>query len=221
MMPAPGNNIRALRKQEGLTQAALGAVLGVTRRTVERWETGEASPTEKRIRMITACFGVSRDDILSESHGLAAKRLRHDSYRQGVAQNEADNTGIPLLKFAWRGDSFVLMRDKTVLPPIDVLKRHPRSFFIKPFDESMAQRYPPDSLLLVDTEPDPWNGATVIVIANGTEPLIRQYQGGNDSLLLTACPLRGSYPDIAISRRKARVLGVVVWYQASHDHLGF
>lgn len=35
------NPIRALRAETGLTQAGFSAVLGIPRRTIQNWETGE------------------------------------------------------------------------------------------------------------------------------------------------------------------------------------
>ncbi len=218
-----GDNIRALRLQEGLTQDDLGKSLGVTRRTIERWETGETAMHESRLALLVSQYGISRDDILSEKHGLAARRFLHNAYRINPTSPENGNAEVsaPILKFMRRDSDIVLARAGNASLPSDVLARHPKSFFVKPLDNSMTLSYPRDALLLVDTKPTPWNGSTIVVIIDGAEPLIRRFQGGNDSMLLTANPQRGMYPDVAIDRRRARVLGVVVWYRASRDLLGY
>jgi transcriptional regulator with XRE-family HTH domain len=48
-LPTPGEQ-RAIRKRAGLSQADVGAALGVGRVTVARWELGTHEPT-RRIRL--------------------------------------------------------------------------------------------------------------------------------------------------------------------------
>lgn len=45
-----GKFIAALRKEKGLTQEKLGEKLGVTNKTVSRWENGNYMPTWKCCR---------------------------------------------------------------------------------------------------------------------------------------------------------------------------
>lgn len=53
-----GENIRAMRRAAGMTQAMLATAIGVCRLTVTRWETGERWPTLARltdIATVLAC----------------------------------------------------------------------------------------------------------------------------------------------------------------------
>ncbi len=47
-----GNEVRRIRKQLGLTQAALAKVLGVTASTAARWEQGVFAPREPVARLL-------------------------------------------------------------------------------------------------------------------------------------------------------------------------
>ncbi len=59
-----GKNIKALRKERGLSQGAFAAALGVSFQAVSGWERGIAAPDLENVVKIAAFFGVLTDDIL-------------------------------------------------------------------------------------------------------------------------------------------------------------
>lgn len=54
------------RKKSGKSQEALAEQLGVSRQAVSKWETGEAGPELKKLRLLAEVFGVSTDWLLSD-----------------------------------------------------------------------------------------------------------------------------------------------------------
>ncbi len=52
-----------LRKRSGITQAALGKMLGVSNRAVSKWETGLALPSTENIYKLSKIFGVAVDSF--------------------------------------------------------------------------------------------------------------------------------------------------------------
>ena len=60
-----GKFISALRKQQGLTQEQLGEKLGVTNKTVSRWETGKYMPDLDKLQDLSAFLGVSVNELLA------------------------------------------------------------------------------------------------------------------------------------------------------------
>ena len=60
-----GQRISALRKQHNLTQLELGNKLNVTAQAVSKWETGLSEPDIETLKKISALFGVSIDELLS------------------------------------------------------------------------------------------------------------------------------------------------------------
>lgn len=54
------------RKKAGLSQLDLADLLGVSRQSVSKWETGEANPEVTKIPQLAEAFGVSADWLLSE-----------------------------------------------------------------------------------------------------------------------------------------------------------
>ena len=54
------------RKKSGKSQEALAEEIGVSRQAVSKWETGEAEPELKKLRLLAEAFGVSTDWLLSD-----------------------------------------------------------------------------------------------------------------------------------------------------------
>jgi len=69
-----GSFLAELRKSHNLTQAELGAKLGVTNKTVSRWETGNYMPPVEMLAELSTFYGLTINEILS------AKRLSQEEY---------------------------------------------------------------------------------------------------------------------------------------------
>lgn len=54
------------RKKAGLSQVDLADLLGVSRQSVSKWETGESNPDVTKIPVLAKAFGVTADWLLSE-----------------------------------------------------------------------------------------------------------------------------------------------------------
>lgn len=59
-----GGFLRELRNEKGLTQEQLAEMLGVTNRSISRWETGATMPDFDLLIQVAEYFGVSADEIL-------------------------------------------------------------------------------------------------------------------------------------------------------------
>ena len=57
-------NLRTLRRQEGLTQSELAAKLNVTQRKVAYWESGKIEPNLRDLWKICDLFDVSADFLM-------------------------------------------------------------------------------------------------------------------------------------------------------------
>ena len=71
-----GKFIAALRKEKGLTQEQLGEKLGVTNKTISRWETGSYLPGVDMLQLLSKEFDVSIGEL------LAGERLTKENYRE-------------------------------------------------------------------------------------------------------------------------------------------
>ncbi|MBR6425006.1 MAG: helix-turn-helix transcriptional regulator [Oscillospiraceae bacterium] len=64
-----GAFLSALRKERGLTQEELGVQLGVSNKTVSRWENNRSEPDLAMLQRLSAFYGVTAQEL------LAGKRL--------------------------------------------------------------------------------------------------------------------------------------------------
>lgn len=78
-----GKFIAELRKEQGLTQEQLGEKIGVTNKTVSRWETGTYLPPADVLLLMSKLFSVSINEILS------GKRLLEEEYKEVAEKNLA------------------------------------------------------------------------------------------------------------------------------------
>ncbi len=76
-----GKFIAQLRKELGLTQEQFGEKVGVTNKTVSRWETGNYLPPADALLTMSEVFGVSVNELLS------GQRLKEEEYRQAAEEN--------------------------------------------------------------------------------------------------------------------------------------
>lgn len=82
-----GKFLALLRREAGLTQEALGEKLGVTNKTVSRWETGSYLPDIETFCLLSQRFGVSINEL------LAGERLTDETFRK-----KADETLVAAVK---------------------------------------------------------------------------------------------------------------------------
>lgn len=75
-----GSFLAQLRKEQGLTQEQLGEKLGVTNKTVSRWETGAYLPPAEILVELSALYGLTINELLS------GKRLAEGEYRQAAEE---------------------------------------------------------------------------------------------------------------------------------------
>lgn len=71
-----GNFLASLRKEHGLTQEALGEKLGVTNKTVSRWENGNYLPPVEMLQELSKLYAVSINEI------LCGERLEKEEYQK-------------------------------------------------------------------------------------------------------------------------------------------
>lgn len=73
-MSLPSDNIKRLRMIKGITQKQLASILGVSSKTVSKWETGLGQPEINQIAPLAQVFGVSIDELF---HGPKLLDVTH------------------------------------------------------------------------------------------------------------------------------------------------
>lgn len=76
-----GRFLTQLRRERGLTQEQLGEKLGVTNKTVSRWETGTYLPPVEMLQILSELYGITINEILS------GQRLGEREYRERAEEN--------------------------------------------------------------------------------------------------------------------------------------
>jgi len=86
-----GKFLKELRKEKGLTQEQLGEKVGVTNKTVSRWENGNYMPPVECLTLLSDIYGVSINEIVSGqrlSKGEEFAEAAEESLSDVLALNE-------------------------------------------------------------------------------------------------------------------------------------
>ena len=76
-----GSFLAELRKGKNLTQAELGDKLGVTNKTISRWETGNYMPPVEMLEELSNMYGLTINELLS------GKKLSTEEYKEMAETN--------------------------------------------------------------------------------------------------------------------------------------
>ena len=76
-----GKFLKELRKEKGYTQEALGEKIGVTNKTVSRWETGTYMPPVECLVLLSDIYDVSINEI------VAGQRLNEAEFNDAAEEN--------------------------------------------------------------------------------------------------------------------------------------
>ena len=82
-----GQFLKELRKQNNMTQEQLGQRIGVTNKTVSRWETGNYMPPIESLKLLSDIYQISINEI------LAGESISEESFK-----NVADDNIISALE---------------------------------------------------------------------------------------------------------------------------
>ncbi len=94
-----GEKITALRKEQGMSQEALGEKLGLSRQAVSKWEADQAVPTMDNLMELSKLFGVPVDTLLRPDAELMPKAEDSDESWPG-AENQPVRNGNRKWKIA-------------------------------------------------------------------------------------------------------------------------
>ncbi len=90
-----GNFIGSLRRERGMTQEELGERLGVTNKTVSRWETGKYMPDVDKLLELAGLLGVSVNELLSGERLETPERAAEKADENLIsALSESDAFGL-------------------------------------------------------------------------------------------------------------------------------
>ena len=76
-----GKFIAKLRNENNLTQEALGEKLGVTNKTISRWENGHYLPDIEMLQLLSKEFNVSINELIT------GERIQENEYKEKAEEN--------------------------------------------------------------------------------------------------------------------------------------
>lgn len=227
-MSVIGNNIKALRTLKGsgreITQQEIADIAGVTRETVNKWESGAiGNIRDSNIQRLRDYFNLTIDDLRSESAGLAAQLtdsapvLPHGALTP-VASPPAY---APLLGRVHAGDAQEPdVLDDEIPLPANVLAGHPHAYFLQVEGQCMSKVYPEGCFILIDPDKPPTNGSIAVVSIDDADYVMRRLYRGATTLVLSPDSWEDGFEDIVITAdddRSVEFHGTVIWFQASRE----
>lgn len=208
------DNVRTNRERLGLSQEELARRVGLTNSAVSQWEGGRAKPRIGVMKALSEIFGMTVSELLGEDAPGAG--MREPVGRSGM---------VPMRRLGrtHAGNAVEEIPDDGVVEvPAGVAGRHPHAFMLDVDGDCMDRAYPPGCVVMVDPDMEPWNGCAVVAETQPGESVMRRYMRGSSTLMLSPDSYE-EHDDLVFSGdscAEVRLVGVVVWYQASSDETG-
>lgn len=210
-------NIDALLVKFDITQEALARIAGVAPSSVNGWRNG-AVPRKNAIERMCKALEISRDDIMSDEYGLAAKEHGRYAMPDGAMPVVPSSATVPLLTLG-RVHAGAMTDEEEVAHrvevPASVCENHPRAFALEVEGDCMDRVIPEGSHVLVDPDREPGNGSIAVVETEPYSAVMRRWYRGSSTLMLTA-DSHAEQEDMVFGPEDGpvRVVGTVVWWQA-------
>lgn len=215
-------NIDALLVKHDITAESLARIAKVSPGTVSKWRHGVV-PREDKLSAIADYFRISRDDLVSDAYGLAAKE-------HGMAPKLPDGAMLPvespraayapLLGRVHAGDAQEPdVLDDRVPVPYEVLRNHKRAYFLEVEGDCMSRVYPEGCRVLIDPDRAPQSGSIAVVSIDGADYIMRRLLVGAQTLVLSPESYSDAWEDIVIKadEHTVEMVGTVVWYQPARE----
>lgn len=139
-------NLDALMVLHDIPASSIARAAGVSEATVSGWRKG-AQPRKANLEKLCDYFGITEDDILSDSFGLAARE--HGRYGAVGQSNQFVN--VPLLGSISAGKPIDMMGvDEKFPAPLPIIKQHPDAFFLRVEGDSVNRKIPNGYVALID-----------------------------------------------------------------------
>lgn len=211
-------NIDALLVKHDITQETLARIAGVTPGAVTGWRKG-SKPRNDALERICNYFSLSRDDILSDSYGLAAKE--HGRIRGDMPVYASEEAMVPLTTLGrvhagpFTDEEEVALRIEV---PASVFRNHPSARAVIVEGDCMSRVVQDGQAVVYDPDLEPHNGSIVIVETEAYEAVMRRWYRGGRTLMLVADSY-ADYDDIVLREEDGpiRLVGTVIWVQSAKE----
>ena len=210
-------NIDALLVKYDITQDHLARIAGVTSGAISGWRKG-STPRKKNVQAICDYFGLTEDDILSGSVGLAAKE--HGRFPSGrFSAKGAPMAKVPLVGNTHAGKPCLpeeLDEFPEVLVPQFLLDRDPGSYGREVDGDCMDRICPPGMVAVVQPGVPAKSGDVVVATIDGADSIMRRMTVINGDLILSPESHNAGHENMYIAAQDDRQVHVehVAYFQS-------
>lgn len=191
------DNIRFLRKKNGLTQEDIARELGYKSfTTIQKWETGVAEPPLKVLKRLADVFMVDMND-------LANVDLTKPEPRKGKGIK------IPVLGYVAAGLPIAMVEDVIDFEEIpEKIARKGEHFALRIKGDSMEPRICDGDVVIVRQQSDAESGQTVIVAVNGEDATCKRLQKYPESIALVSN--NPAYPPKVFTLKEVEAIPITI-----------
>lgn len=204
-----------LRKSRQYTQDQLAKLLGCSASTIAMWESGERSPTRKRLEAISDLFNVDMDYLYGKTE--TKRRIMYDEF----GHRYASSTRIPVLGRVAAGKPIDMVEDIIDYEEIPETAASSGEYFgLMIHGDSMEPKFSEGDVVIVRRQPDVESGQIAIVTVNGDDATCKRVMKYADGIALVST--NPAYPPMYFSASEAasrpiRILGKVVELRAKFE----
>jgi len=200
-----GRRIKELRKETGLSQAALALRLGLTQQAIGKWETGRSAPDYHMLVKIAKALGVRADVFFDRSY-------RRPGYADVLGEPTLPygSVMVPMLGPVKAGYGLEAQEEHGEYEPAQV-KDASRYFYLEVTGDSMEPRIRDKDLALVRKQATLEDGDLGVFIYGDGEGTIKRFYRKGDTVALQA--FNPAYETLILSGddlERLRIIGKVV-----------
>lgn len=149
--------LKILRKREGMTQAEVAAKLGVDRSTYAKYETGQSEPNFEMTQRLASLFGISVELLISGTGSPSGRNW------------------VPVLGDVAAGIPIEAVQDIVDFEEIDAALAATGDFFgLRIKGASMEPRIREGDVVIVRKQEDADTGDTAVVMVNGDSATVKR-----------------------------------------------
>lgn len=162
--------LKEIRKQKKINQETLGNLLGVTKGTYSKYESGKVQMTTEDILKVADYLGVNRGDLPDLE---TPSNLFVDETTLKVLGSV--KAGYPLETYEFAED---------VPVPAWILNKFPDAFGLRVSGDSMDRLIPENTIAVVNPQTELENGRIGIIRINGTETTMKRFYNLDGTVVL-------------------------------------
>ncbi len=183
--------LRRLRKEKGLTQKDLAALLSVNQTAVSQWERGVTSPGRGTLLRLAEILGVSLDYLLGRAHTSAVIINVYGTVPAGIPMEAIED----------------IIDTEEI--PASWLRGGKEFFGLKVRGDSMFPKYMDGDIIIVRKQSDCENGDDCVVYVNGYEATLKRIYLLPEGVIQLQ-PLNTNYTPVSYTAEEAAKEPVVI-----------